>query len=249
MTKIGVIPARYQSSRLPGKPLADICGKPMIWWVYNRAIQVKGLDDVIVATDDIRIAEVCNQYDIKCEMTDVNHRTGVDRLSEVSHRIDADYYILIQGDEPLLEIGIIEEMCRRIETDGNPECVYTFKTPIHNPVDVVNVTIIKTVTDLNDRILFSSRSPIPYPKNSIEFDYYKTVGVYAYPRTVIKNYSKLTCGPIETVEEHDIIRMLENGIMIKAFTIETDTISVDTEKDLQRVRKLIAEANNNGKME
>lgn len=239
MKKIGVIPARYQSSRLPGKPLVDICGKPMIWWVYNRAIKAEGLNDLVVATDDERIVAVCNEYDLKCVMTDKNHRTGVDRLSEVSHKLEADYYILIQGDEPLIEIENIEEMCRRVESDNEPDCVYTFKTPIHNPIDVVNNTIIKTVTDLNNRILFSSRSPIPYPKNCIDFDYYKTVGIYAYPRNVIKNYRQLTCGPIEAAEDHDIIRMLENGITIKAFSIETDTISVDTEKDLQRVRKII----------
>lgn len=239
MKKIGVIPARYQSSRLPGKPLVDICGKPMIWWVYNRAIKVKGLDDLIVATDDERIGKVCEEYNIRYIMTDKNHRTGVDRLSEVSHKIDADFYVLIQGDEPLIEIDNIEEICRRIEEDNNSECVYTFKTPIHNPVDVVNWTIIKTVTDLNDRILFSSRSPIPYPKNSIDFVYYKTVGIYAYPRSIIQNYGDLKCGPIEAIEEHDIIRMLENGIIMKAFTIESDTISVDTEKDLQRVRSII----------
>ena len=239
MKIVGVIPARYRSSRLPGKPLVDICGRPMVWWVYHRAIQAKGLDDLIVATDDDKIVEVCSSYGIKCILTDKNHRTGVDRVSEVSQKIDADYYVLIQGDEPLIEIESIEEMCRLVKQDNEPDCVYTFKTPIHNPVDVVNVTIIKTVTDLNNRILFSSRSPIPYPKNSIDFDYYKTVGLYAYPRNVIKNYSELTCGPVEAVEEHDIIRMLENGITIKAFPLETDTISVDTEKDLQRVRKII----------
>jgi 3-deoxy-manno-octulosonate cytidylyltransferase (CMP-KDO synthetase) len=236
---IGVIPARYASTRFPGKPLADIHGKPMIWWVYQQAKKVTELDEVYVATDDERIADACKRLDIESITTLNAHRTGVDRLAEVALGIEADYYILIQGDEPLIESELISDMAK-LALDGEiGEDAATFKTRIRNPIDVANHTVIKIVTDVDDNMIFASRSTIPYPQKSIDFAYYKTVGVYCYPRSIALAYPNLKVGYLEEAEDHDLVRLLANGVRVKSFERETVTVSVDTPKDLERVRELI----------
>lgn len=239
MKIIGVIPARYKSSRFPGKPLADILGKPMIWWTYQQALKVNGLDDLYIATDDDKIFDICKNLEMKVVMTSDTCPTGVDRLAEVATKIEANYYVLIQGDEPLLEPESIEHMVDIIKEAPNDESVKTFRTPIKNPIDAINYTIIKIVTDLNDNVLLASRSPIPYPKGGIDFKYYKSVGIYAYPRSILLQYPSLMHGPLENAEDHDFMRMLENGINMKAYKLNTETISVDTPKDLERVKKIM----------
>lgn len=243
MKIVGVIPARYKSSRFPGKPLADLFDKPMIWWVYQRVKSVQGLDEIIVATDDEKIESVCRRFGLNVMMTAKEHATGVDRLAEVALKVNADYFVLIQGDEPLIESETVSEMIHHIRTESDDSVVRTFKTPITNPVDAVNSTIIKIVTDLEDNVLFASRSPIPYPKGGIEFTYYKSVGVYGYPKEILMKYPLLQRGKLEQAEDHDFMRMLENGIPMKAYTWHTRTISVDTPKDLERVKKIMEEEN------
>lgn len=243
MKIVCTIPARYKSSRFPGKPLADLLGKPIIWWVYQKVKVVSGIDDIYVATDSQKIEDVCRQYEIPVVMTSDTHPTGVDRIAEVAQRIQADFYLLIQGDEPLIESETITDMVAHINEDPDISCIRTFKAPIKNPVDAVNSTIIKIVTDRNDNVLFASRSPIPYPKGGIDFQYYKSVGVYAYPREELLKYASLPKGELERAEDHDFMRMLENGIRIKAYKRDTSTISVDTPKDLERVRKILEEEN------
>lgn len=239
MKIICTIPARYKSSRFPGKPLADILGKPMIWWVYQKVKSVLGIDGVYVCTDSNEISSVCQKFDMNVIMTSDKHPTGVDRIAEAAQKIPADFYILVQGDEPLIETKTISDMLKRIREYPDKNCVRTFKTPVKNPVDAVNNTIIKIVTDKYDNVLFASRSPIPYPKGGIEFEYFKSVGVYAYPREILLRYSLLPKGDLENAEDHDFMRMLENGIPIKAYKCNTSTISVDTFKDLERVRKIM----------
>ena len=238
MKIIGVIPARYQSSRLPGKPLADICGKPMIWWVYQRAIQVGRLDEVYVATDDERIEAVCRQYSIPVIMTSVEHKNGTERLAEVAAKIAADYYITTQGDEPLLEPATIDSILDIVLADKTIPCA-TLRTPFHNPVDVVNGTTPKVVVDVNDDILLFSRAPIPYPKAAIDYIYYKPIGVYAFKRETLLYYATLPMGNIERIEEIELLRLVENGVKIRVGIVDSDTVAVDTEKDLQRVRDYI----------
>lgn len=240
MKVIGVIPARYQSSRLPGKPLADICGKPMIWWVYQRAIKVNRLDEVYVATDDTRIETACQEYDIPVIMTSKNHPTGSDRLAEVARLIEADIYVTIQGDEPLLEPDTIETVLDVILSEPDIPCA-TLKTPYKNPVDVVNGTTPKVVCDLNEDILLFSRAPIPYPKASLDYIYYKPIGVYAFKRDTLLMYGNLPRGRIESIEDIELLRLVENGVKIRTGIVQSDTVAVDTEKDLNRVRKYIAE--------
>lgn len=240
MKIIGVIPARYQSSRLPGKPLADICGKPMVWWVYKRAKQVDRLNEVYVATDDCRIEVVCQELNIPVVMTSKEHPTGSDRLAEVAQYIDADIYVTIQGDEPLLEPTTIETVLDVILSEPDIPCA-TLKTPFKNPVDVVNGTTPKVVCDLNEDILLFSRAPIPYPKASLDYIYYKPIGVYAFKRDILLLYGRLPRGRIESIEDIELLRLVENGVKIRTGIVRSDTVAVDTEKDLNRVRKYIEE--------
>ena len=146
MKIIGVIPARYKSSRFPGKPLADICGKPMIWWVYHQCLKVEDFDSVYVATDDDKIYETCNQLDIKAVMTSDCHKTGTDRVGEVARKIPSDLIVNIQGDEPLLEPSTIKAAIKPFY--DNPDLlVSNLMTKIKDPVDVVNFTVPKVITN------------------------------------------------------------------------------------------------------
>lgn len=238
MKIIGVIPARYQSSRFPGKPLADICGKPMIWWVYNRAILVERLDEVLVATDDERIESVCNKYSIPCIMTSKQHRNGTERLSEVARKTNGDVYVTIQGDEPLLEPETIEIVLDTLFSEPEISCA-TLKTAYHNPVDVINGTTPKVVTDLKGDILLFTRSPVPYPKAALDYTIYKPIGVYAFKREILITYGTLKMGPLEKAEEIELLRLVEHGYKIRVSEVSSETIAVDTYKDLERVRKHI----------
>lgn len=240
MKIIGVIPARYQSSRFPGKPLADICGKPMIWWVYHRAKLVKRLDEIIVATDDDRIIETCSYYNIPSIMTSIDHRNGSERLSEVAKKTDGDIYVTIQGDEPLLEPSTIDSVLNVLFSEPDIPCA-TLKTAYHNPVDVINGTTPKVVTDLKGDILLFTRSPVPYPKAALDYIIYKPIGVYAFKRDVLLKYGELEMGPLEKAEEIELLRLVEHGYKIRIGEVTSETVAVDTPKDLDRVRKFIKE--------
>lgn len=238
MKIIGVIPARYKSSRLPGKPLADICGKPMVWWVYNCAKSVKRLHEVIVATDDERITAICNAYNIPSIMTSKHHRNGSERLSEVAKKTDGDIYVTIQGDEPLLKPETVEKVLDTLFLEPGIPCA-TLKTAYHNPVDVINGTTPKVVTDLKNDILLFTRSPVPYPKSALDYIIYKPLGVYAFKRDVLLKYSELEMGPLEKIEEIELLRLVEHGYKIRVSEVNSESIAVDTYKDLERVRQYI----------
>ena len=168
MKILGIIPARYGSTRFPGKPLADICGRPMIWWVYNQAKKATKLSEVIVATDDSRISDVCMQYNIPYIMTDVSHSTVTSRIHEVATRVNADLYLVINGDEPLIGKDVIEAVIPD-EYDVEDYYIGNLMTKIKSAPEVVDFTNIKIVGDVNGNAMFMSRSPIPYPKASIEY--------------------------------------------------------------------------------
>ena len=244
MKVVCVIPARYQSSRFPGKPLADICGKPMIWWTYHQAIQAKGVDDVYVATEDERIVQVCQKYGMSVVLTSDKHQNGTERLTEVAQKIIADIYVTVQGDEPLLEPKAVEKALEVILSDETVSCV-TLKTPYKNPVDVINGTTPKVVCDCNDDILLFTRSAVPYPKASLDYVIYKPIGVYAFRRNTLLKYAELEKGPIERAEDIELLRFIEHGIKVKVKEFQSDTVAVDTHKDLDRVRGMIRTRLNN----
>ncbi len=244
MKIIGVIPARYKSSRFMGKPLADICGKPMIWWVYNQCIKVKEFEQVYVATDDERIKTVCEKNGIEVVMTSDEHLTGTDRIGEVAQKISADLYVNIQGDEPLIEPENIRKAILPF-FDDDTLFVSNLMTKIKDPVDVVNFTVPKVITNRNNEGIFLTRSTAPYPKGSIDFSYYKQVCVYGFRPEALKFYceygKKYGKGKVEAIEDIEILRFIENGYRVKFIEVDSDTVAVDTPNDLTKVNHMISE--------
>lgn len=238
MKNVCIIPSRYKSTRFEGKPLMDICGHPMVWWVYSEAKKIKEFDDVVVATEDIRVIDVCEALKIKCIMTSDECPTGTDRVCEVSKKIDADYYYVLMGDEPLLTVNEINAMIDALKKDPAPACLLA--TKFKSPVDVINSSTIKLALNASNDLIYMSRSPIPYPKNSLEFDYYKNVGLYVFSKSCLKQFECLPIGRNEYIEQLEMLRILENHIRCKAVIVDTDAMSVDTYKDLKRIRSMMS---------
>ena len=186
MKVVGIIPARYKSTRYEGKPLALICGKPMIWWTYQQAKKVSGLDEIYVATDSEKIKKVCETYGIKVLMTSEKNLTPTDRIYEVSTKINADYYISINGDEPLIEPSNIAAVIPSLITEEI--YVANIITEIKDPVEVIDFTNLKVVTNDKGDGIYISRSPIPYPKGTMDYKYKKHVGVYAFNKKALDFY-------------------------------------------------------------
>lgn len=239
MKIICVIPARYKSSRYPGKPLKDLCGKPLIWWVYKNALEVKEFEKVIVATDDERILDKCNQLNINVIMTSENNPTGTDRVAEVAQKINADLYINIQGDEPLLKPETIKMAIKPFYEDREL-MVTNLMTKITNSAEIVNSTVPKVVVNREGYGIFLSRSPIPFPKGKTDVDYYKQVCVYGFKPESLVFFKNSNRGFIEEYEDIEILRFIENNIRVKYIEVEQDTVAVDTPKDLEKVRKIIS---------
>lgn len=237
MKVIGVIPARYQSSRFPGKPLADICGKPMVWWVYQEAKKVKYFDQVIVATESEIIVEKCHELGMDVMITADTHPTGTDRVAEVAQKVDADLYVIIMGDEPLISA---EDETRLIESiagnEGADAVMLTEK--FKHPVDLANMTTIKlAINDVGD-LIFMSRAAIPYPKETIGYSFYKNVGCYALKKPALDFFLRTKPGNIEKAEGIELLRLIENHKHVITVEIESESMAVDTQKDLERIRKV-----------
>ena len=243
MKIVAVIPARYQSSRFPGKPLELIENEPMIAWVYGQVKQVKKIDKVIVATDDKRIEKVCKEKNMNVVMTRDNHDSSTSRVQEVASKEEADLYIVINGDEPLIDPKIIEKIIPSKAPNPSEIFVSNLMTKIHDPVEVVDFTNIKVVTDKKGYAMFFSRSPIPYPKSSMNYDYYKHVGVLIYNKKALDFFVNTKRGPYEAIEDVNEIRFIENGVKLKMIKANCHTLSVDTKKDLEKVIKIIREKN------
>jgi 3-deoxy-manno-octulosonate cytidylyltransferase (CMP-KDO synthetase) len=243
MKIIAIIPARYGSSRFPGKPLVDICGKPMVWWVYNQAI--KAALETYVATDDKRIADVCKQNSIPHIMTSYDCGTSTERVYEVAQKIIADIYIVINGDEPLIGLDIINAV---IPKSRERFFAANLMTEIKNPVEVVDSTNIKVVTDENDNALFMSRNPIPYPKSNVNYKYYKHVGVLAYTFEALKFFAETPKGYNEQIEDINELRFIEHGKSLKMIKVSASSLSVDTPKDLEYVRTVVQNKINRGEI-
>lgn len=233
-----VIPARYDSMRFPGKPLADICGKPMVWWVYQEAKKVEEYAEVIVATDSQKIFDVCEQYGMKAMMTSNQHPMGTDRVAEVASRTDSDYYVVILGDEPILRAEDERKVVAAIQSGTSADAFQLIEV-MKDPVDVVNTTTIKLAVNDRGYCIFMSRAPIPTPKSALGYSYYKNTGCFAMSREALEFFAKTKRGNIELAEDIEQLRLLENHK--KIFTVQAEylSMSVDTPKDLERIREEI----------
>lgn len=239
MKVLGVIPARYGSTRLPGKALVDICGQTMIQRVYQRAARASCLDGLIVATDDERILNEVRRFGGNAVMTSVHHRTGTDRIAEAVSKMDADIVVNVQGDEPLLDPRCIDQVVAPLVEDPTLP-MSTLRTPLTNPEDVQDPNFVKVVVDKNDYALYFSRYPIPYARSAeLAAPHYLHIGLYAYRRDFLLTYASLPSTPLERSEALEQLRALEHGYRIKVPLTEWDSISVDTPEDLERVRRLV----------
>ena len=237
MKVLCVIPARYASTRLPGKPLKDIAGKPMVCRVYDRAVQAKKVSETIVATDDERIVTAVEANGGRAMMTRADHPTGTDRLAEVAAAFpDVDLIINVQGDEPLIEPGFIDELAAVFETDSELKMA-TVKTLMTDKAEIENPNNVKVVTDKAGYALYFSRSVMPYPRNA-GCPVYKHIGIYAYKRDFLLAYARMNSTPLEQSESLEQLRALENGCKIKVVETKTKFVGVDTAEDLAKVNEI-----------
>lgn len=242
MRVVGIIPARYASTRLPGKALVDICGQTMIRRVYHRASQASCLQQLIVATDDERILREVHGFGGCAVMTSPNHRTGTDRLAEAAANLDADIIVNIQGDEPLLNPRCVDQVVKPLLADPSIPMA-TLRTPFKTPDEAADPNCVKVVVDNQDFALYFSRYPIPYARSpELAAPHYLHIGLYAYRRDFLMTYTSLPSTPLEQSEALEQLRALEHGYKIKVPLTEWESISVDTPEDLERVRRIVEQS-------
>ena len=238
LTVLGVIPARLASERLPRKVLREIAGRPMLQVIYERSRKAGCLDELIVATDSEEILSFCERNQIPAMLTSPAHTSGTDRIAEVSERKEAEVYVTIQGDEPLVRPEHIEAMVdvlRQVEAIQ----VSTLKVAISR-AQAADPSVVKVVTDPEGYALYFSRHPIPFPRGG-DAPCFKHLGFYAYRRRALQAFHRLAPTPLEQVEKLEQLRFLENRIPIYVADTEYDAIGVDTEEDLRRVEKFFTE--------
>ncbi len=238
MKFLGVIPARYGSTRLKGKPLADINGYPMIEWVYKRAVKSK-LDMVVVATDDERVFQTVKSFGGEVMMTSPTHPNGTSRIAEVAQKYkDFDVIINIQGDEPLIKKEMINSLIEPFIKDETLEMA-TLKHKLDSMEEIKNPNNVKVITDKDDYAIYFSRSPIPYPRNLDISNYFKHVGIYGYKKKFVISYSNMKETKLEVSESLEQLRAIENGYKIKVLKTPYEIVGVDTKEDLEIVKEII----------
>jgi 3-deoxy-manno-octulosonate cytidylyltransferase (CMP-KDO synthetase) len=236
MKAIAVIPARLASTRLPRKMLRDIAGQPLVGRVYNAVRSCSALSDVIIATDSNEILEICQRNSWKAQMTSTSHRSGTERVHEISNSLAADVYLNVQGDEPLTRP---EQISTLLQVMKDPTVqVGTLKTAAAE-VDINNPSAVKVVTDTKGKALYFSRTTIPYDRDRTSPPYFKHLGFYAYRKSALDNFVSWPESFLERSERLEQLRFLENGIPIYVGETPYDSIGVDTEEDLHRVEEIL----------
>ncbi|MCM0607044.1 MAG: 3-deoxy-manno-octulosonate cytidylyltransferase [Xanthomonadaceae bacterium] len=245
---VAVIPARYASTRLPGKPLADIHGKPMIQWVYERVKKCRAVDQVIVATDDTKILEKVKSFGGECLMTSLDCQSGTDRVAEVATKVDGDIFVNAQGDEPLMSSQAIE-LAVKLVVSGKFK-MSTVATPIQGPEDLTEVSVVKVIVDADGNAIYFSRLPIPYtrvepPKQrhsqgmTSAYLCKRHVGLYVYERATLAQFAAWPATDLEKAESLEQLRALHHGLSIGVADSDFLSIGVDTSEDLKKVRELL----------
>lgn len=237
-----VIPARYGSTRLPGKPLISLAGKPMIQRVYEQAKLAARADRVVVATDDARIVSAVEAFGGQARMTRSDHRTGTERVAEVAAHEKGDVFVNVQGDEPLLDPAAVDTAVDAL-LEEPAAAIATVATPIKTPADIMDPNVVKTVLDFENNGLYFSRAPIPWVRDmaaKIQVRHLKHLGLYVFQRDALLEYPTLPQGELERIEQLEQLRWLENGWKIRVAEVEHDAVSVDVPADVARVEKLLA---------
>lgn len=236
-----IIPARYGSSRLEGKPLIEVSGKPIIQWVYEKAQQAKLADMIIVATDDERIFKAVKAFGGNVEMTSTEHNCGSDRIREVVERHpEISYIVNLQGDEPLIKPESIDAVARNVQEDEIAD-ISTLIRVLKDENEINNPNLVKCVIDINGYALYFSRSKIPYERNSGIATFYGHLGIYGYKRDALMKMTSLKQTPLERTESLEQLRALENGMKIKTSVVDFVPVGIDTKEDLEKFKRIITE--------
>jgi 3-deoxy-manno-octulosonate cytidylyltransferase (CMP-KDO synthetase) len=247
---VAIIPARYGSTRLPGKPLSQIHGKPMVQHVWERAGQAHAIDRVLVATDDERIAEVVRAFGGEVVMTSRTHATGTDRLAEAARGTEAEIVVNVQGDEPMLDAAFIDGAVAPLRADPDLP-MSTVSLPLTDVEEMLSSAVVKVVTDARGDALYFSRSPIPFMRDAVDMRAAaaaavarglarKHLGLYAYRRQALERFASLPASPLEQAESLEQLRALHHGMRIRVVPMEGRAgVAVDTPQDLERVRAIM----------
>lgn len=260
MRIVAVIPARWQSTRLKGKVLADINGKPMVQHVWEKVKKAHEIDDVIIAVDKEKVLKTVEGFGAKAVFTSPEQPSGTDRMAEVANGIDADVFINIQADEPMVHPLMVDELAQVFEYDKNIQMATLVKR-IHKKEEITDPNVVKCVIDRKGFALYFSRSPIPYIAGSgsrnlahkdspedVSGRYFKHIGIYAYTKDFLFTFTNLPASTLEEEEKLEQLRVLEHGYKIKTVETRYDTISVDTEEDLERVREILSKEQETNRM-
>lgn len=236
-----VIPARYGSSRLPGKPLVSLAGKPMVQRVYERAKLAQTVSRVVVATDDQRIVDAIQVIGGEARLTRSDHRTGTERIAEVAAHDSGDIFVNVQGDEPLIDPAAIDTAVGALLEEPAAQ-VATIATVVRHAADVMDPNVVKTVLDFEGNALYFSRAPIPWIRDTqqkMSVKYWKHLGLYVFQKDALLEYPTLPQGDLEKIEQLEQLRWLENGWKIRVAEVAHDSVSVDVPEDVARVEKLL----------
>ncbi|HTP70473.1 MAG TPA: 3-deoxy-manno-octulosonate cytidylyltransferase [Dongiaceae bacterium] len=236
-----VIPARYGSTRLPGKPLLSLAGRPMIRYVFERSKQAQTVGRVIVATDDQRIVDAVQSFGGEAVITRADHRTGTERVAEVAAREEGDVFVNVQGDEPLIDPASIDTAVGALLEEPAAQ-IATVATPVRHAGDIMDPNVVKTVLDFDGNALYFSRAPIPWVRDTqtkVHVKYWKHLGLYVFQRDALLEYPTLPLGELERVEQLEQLRWMENGWRIRVAEVAHDAVSVDVPEDVERVERLM----------
>lgn len=240
---LAVIPARYASTRFPGKPLALIAGRPMIQHVVEQVRRAGRVSGVVVATEDERIVKAAAEFGAQAIMTRSDHRTGTDRVAEVAIHMPADIYVNVQGDEPLIDPDAIDSVIEAITEDDEIQ-IATPCSAITQPNDIMDPNIVKVVMDFEGNGLYFSRAPVPWVRDTgatVAARHWKHIGLYAFRRNALLEFPTLPPGELERLEQLEQLRWLENGFRIRVVETQYDAVSVDIPEDAARVEKILRE--------
>ena len=238
---IVVIPSRYASTRLPGKALVQLAGKPMVQHVYERAKRAQTVHRVLVATDDQRIIDAVTAFGGEAQMTRADHRTGTERIAEVAVHEDGDVFVNVQGDEPLIDPVAIDTAVGALLEEPQAQ-ISTVATAIRHAGDIMDPNVVKTVLDFDGNALYFSRAPIPWIRDTqqkLHVKYWKHLGLYVFQREALLEFPTLPQGELEKIEQLEQLRWLENGWKIRVAEVAHDAVSVDVPEDVARVEKLM----------
>jgi len=247
---IGIIPARYGSTRLPGKPLVLLGGKPLVYWVWKQAGRAKSLSEVLVATDDSRIKRAVEKFGGKAVLTSVSFASGSDRVAAVARNLNYDIVVNIQGDEPLVSPAAIDRLVLALKNDKNVQ-VATLISPIQDKSELSNPNVVKVVFDKDNWALYFSRQPVPFsaPNGKGCFrpdnlgNYHSHIGIYAFRKDFLLKFVDLNPSRLEKLEKLEQLRILENGYPIKVVKTKTKSVSVDTPEDVRKVEMILNRRN------